>query len=337
MKKKGMKKCMKLSGFFAILTFILLTPASTVFAARVEKQNDVPIRNDFPTGPTSFDVEVNPGEVVTKQIQVDNRMGKEQKFEIAVEDFQGSAVDPSQTVLLQAEKEGKYGAKEWIKPEISHFSTQHGERQYLNVTVTVPGNAEPGDHYASVLVSAPPQQNPENNDKPNVVITSRVGVLFFVRVKGEIKKEGKLQSFGVQKRFFEKPPVSFNAVYKNTGTTLLRMEGGVDINNMFGKQVGYIDIKTDRKPGEENAYSFNILRDSVRGLQMQWVANKFYFGLYKAKLKLKHQYTDEIETKTVSFWILPWKVVAGILVGIILLFATIRYIRRNVQVTLRKK
>lgn len=307
------------------------------FAARIEMQNDMPIRGDFPMGPTSFDIEIDPGQSVTKQLQVDNRMGKEQSFSISIEDFQGSTVDPTQTVLLQAEKAGKYGAKEWLQTEIKSFKTQHGERQYFDVTVTVPKDADPGDHYASVLVSAPPTPDPNQPaNQPNVMITSRVGALFYVRVKGPMVKEGKLEGFGVQKTFYEKPPVSFGAVYRNMGTILLRLQGTVTITDMLGRKVGTIVIKTDKREGED-AYSFNVLRDSVRELQMGWKAKGFFIGRYKATLSIQHQYSDDRNVRSVTFWILPWRIMLAVAIAIVLVFFILRYLRRNVQVSVRKK
>lgn len=319
--------------FFAGILFF----TSDAKAYRVEMQKGVEPRGDFDLGPTSIGVEVSPGETFTKTLQLTNRKGKEQKFVIGIEDFEGSLDDPTQTVVLQGEESGKYSAKNWVTTELSEFTTQHGERMFFDVTITVPDTADPGDHYVSVLVSAPPDKKKEDlSEGQNVVITSRVGTLFFIKVKGAWKEEGSLQTFENRKKFYDdnmgkkwydlKTIVPMRLLFQNTGSVRLKPSGKIEVKDWFG-----------RKVGEVNVIPFNMLRESSRYIEQNWYAKGFLFGKYTATLTLNRGYGKLTDTKTVTFWIIQWKkILAGIFV-LIVFFALIRVIRKRISFSVKLK
>lgn len=305
-------------------------------AYRVEMQKGVSARGDFDLGPTSTGVEVNPGDTITKTLQLTNREGEEQNFIIGIEDFQGSLEDPTQTVVLQGKDAGKYSAKNWTTVELPEFTIQHGERMFFDVTIKVPETADPGDHYVSVLASAPPK-NRDVKEGQNVVITSRVGSLFFIKVKGEWKEEGALQSFESRKKFYDdnmgkkwysfKTSVPMRLLFQNTGSVRIRPEGKIEITDWFGRKAGTVDV-----------IPFNMLRDSSRYIEQSWNANNvFLFGKYTATLTLKRGYGNLTDTKTATFWVIQWKkIIAGIL-ALIIFFGFIKFLRRKVSFSMKIK
>jgi len=308
---------------FIIFVCICFFPVQA-FAMKTEVMENVPADNSFPVGPTSFSIDASPGDSIIKTIQIDNRFGRSKNFSISVEDFQGSESDPAQTVLLQGEKSGRYSAKDWITLESTGFtSNHHGERTRMNVTVRIPENADPGDHYASVIVSADPDavQDQENLGEANVRIISRVGILFFIRVLGNIEEKGQLQSFESVSRWYWEQPVNFNIVYKNSGTVRTRPFGEVRITNIFGSVSGVIYVDP-----------YTVLRNSIRGMKYEWHPENLPFGRYAATLKLYNGYNGLFEEKQIFFWIFPWKQCGvGILLAVSV-FALIRFFRKNFEV-----
>ena len=306
----------------------MLMLGSGAQAARVEMQKGVEVSGDFDMGPTSFAITAAPGESVTKTIQLTNRKGADQEYIITAEDFQGSA-DPDQTVLLQGGNIGKYSAKDWVKPELNKFTLHHGEREFFDVTINVPKEADAGDHYVSVLASATPIVNPEESQadsKPNVVITSRVGALFFITVKGKTLSEGSLQSFRANRTWYEKPPVSFKIVTKNDGTVRLQPSGKIVVRNIFGSIVDSVEVKP-----------FNVLRESMRGVEQKWETDKFLVGKYTAKLELNRGYGDEVDTKAVSFWLIPWKQLSVGFAVFIFVILLLNFMRKRVDIQIGVK
>ena len=66
----------------------------------------------------------------------------------------------------------------------------------------------------------------------------------------------------------------------------------------------------------------NVLPKSVRKFNQEWKnLDKTFFGRYTATLNLMYGNNQKAEPVTVSFWILPWKLVLAYLGGILLLIA----------------
>lgn len=314
------------SGLAIIITLLLTGGAAQ--AAKLETLKDVAVTEDFDLGPTSFSITAAPGETVTRTLQLTNRNGAEQEYVMSVEDFQGSD-DPAQTVLLQGNKVGRYSARGWVSVELDRFTIKHGDRQFFDVTINIPKEADAGDHYMSVLASATPkieQEESRIDSKPNVVITSRVGALFFIKVKGQTVEEGSLQSFKANRFWYEKPPVSFKIVSKNDGTVRLQPSGKIVIRNMFGSIVDSVEVKP-----------FNVLRESMRGLDVNWDSRKFLAGRYTANLELNRGYGDQVDQRSVSFWLIPWKQLGIGLAALIFAILLINFMRKRVDISIGVK
>lgn len=316
-----------LLGFVSL--FILFNLSSNVEAYRVEKKGDIPVKDDFPIGPTQFDIVAERGDVITKQIQIDNRKGEQRKFFLEIEDFEGSLESPKENVILQGDGSGRYGAKDWFDLEMNDFEIEHGDRLFMDVTITIPEDADAGDHYASVLVSVPPKDDEMvKMEGQNVRITSRAGVLFFIRVKGDIKEEGKTRSFETDRKWYEKDPVIFRTTFENTGSVRLRPYGKIEVKNMLGTSISSIDVEP-----------FNVLRDSARSMTHTFENDRFLIGKYTAVLKLNRGYGGIIDETIVSFWVIPWKIILAAVVAIITIYAILRFIRNKFQfeVKIKKK
>jgi hypothetical protein len=309
----------------SLLLFIFSPFCFEVKAARVEKQNDVAVRGDFDLGPTSFSVEGEPGEIVKRTLQLTNRKGFAEKFLVEVEDFEGTG-NVGQPIQLQGKESGRFGAKNWVAVELNEFILEHGERQYFDVTIRIPEKTDPGDHYASVLVSVAPKENEREDSQstaPAVNIRSRVGTLFYIRVKGDTIEDGQLEEFKTDKKWYETGPVTFKTTFRNSGTVRLQPFGKIDIYNWRDKKVETIDIEP-----------FNVLRDAVRQDIKKW-ENDDVLGYYKAKLVLNRGYGDIIEEAEAIFWIVSWKKLSlWSVIGVIILVLLI-LVRKKVSFSIK--
>lgn len=293
-------------------------------AARIEEMKDVPVMNDFDLGPTSFPIELKPGQSITKSLQLTNRLGRDAEFIVEIEDFEGST-DLKQPVALQGSKAGKYSAKDWATTGLKTFTLRHGQRQFFDVTISAPLDANAGDHYLSVLVKTTPKKGADA-PKSNVSLTSRVGSLFFVRIPGDIIQKGSLESFtAVSDKIFEKKPFGFQIVYKNTGTVRLTPSGKITVTNMLGRNAGEITID-----------QFNVLRESVRQHNENWDPG-YSFGRNKVVLSLDNGYDNNKETKEMYVWYLPKKELGIALIALIIVILILRWIRKNVHINIGQK
>ncbi len=317
-----MENFKKLSGatFFALALFFGFSFNAQAY--RIDNLKDVPVSNDFVLGGGKVELFLNPGDNYTKELLITNRLGKPMNFKIELEDFTGSQ-NIEESIILLGGKKGPYSLKDYLKPEISEFVLEHGQRMVLPVEIFIPPNAEPGGLYGTVLVSAHPPLSEigkeEDRAKGQIGIITRLGSLFFIRIMGEAKEEGLMKDFKALKDFYEKGPVFFQILFENNGNVHLAPSGIIEIRNIFGKKVD--EIAVDR---------YFAMPDSIKFREIKWDKGML-FGRYTASIVLSRGYGDYNDKKDIIFWFLPWKI---LLAGFAVLFVVIgffRWILRNFE------
>lgn len=320
----------KINKYLSILLVVAfaavnLSPALSSAEVTRTKLNGVEVNNDFAVGPGKTEVSVNPGETITKNISITNRVDEKVDFNLTVEDFVGSD-DPSKSVVLLGEdKRSPYSLADLIEPEIDSFSLEFGERITIPVTIKIPEDAEPRGYYGAVLVANDPEEEIDPDTGEPVVqgktrIISRVGSLFLVRVNGEVEESGQLQDFDliepVQSVYSSKPK-GFEVTFKNDGTVHLVPYGEISVTNLLGKEVTRLPLD-----------AYFVLPESTRSRQVFWSNDFFGIGRYEATLSMYRGYgsTDDLEGMAVTFWILPWKILLGVFVAVVVLITLIYYV-----------
>lgn len=311
---------------FLTILFLFSFPAQA-FAVSITN-TDGEIANDFVLGPAKTEVFLKPGQKVTKTLSVTNRTDREQTFTIEIEDFKGSK-DINQVVVLLGNDRSPYSLHDYIKPEANSFKLKSGQRGVMDVVISVPADAEPGGRYGSVLVSSEPSSSSESESDNVTKTISRIGALYFVRVAGQVKEDARLTDFRLQNEqtFFEKGPFNFELLFENNSSVHLTPTGNVVIKNMLGRTVK--ELKVD---------PFFSMPDSLRAAQVTWDSG-LTFGRYTATVNLSRGYQespDQTDTMTVSFWVLPWKVVVGGILVIIILAFIIRKIAGSFEIKRKK-
>lgn len=284
---------------------------------------------DFVVGPGKIDVTLKPGESTVIEMTVTNRTGEKRIFNLTTEDMTGSD-DPSIPVVLLGSDRGPYSLRDYIHIPEYHFELDHNERARIPVTINIPADAEPGGLYGSVLVDTvaiEAESGTTGNASPQSAIVARIGTLFFVTIPGVVEKEGALKTFGTvpPRTFYQSGPISFGVLFGNTGSIHLAPYGEVRVTNMLGEEVGSVDLEP-----------WFIFPHATRLREITW-DREFLFGRYTATISLNRSYDDIIDTKSFSFWVLPWKV---LLLGFIGVFVTVFLIRtffRTFEFSLRKK
>ncbi len=291
-----------------IFILILFLPMSSQ-AMEIINIGGVEVVGDYVVGPGSYDLLLSPGESTTRNINVTNRTGKVLKVTVEIEDMTGDA--QTGTKLLGSDR-GPYSLKDFLHPEEMTFKLSHGERGVLPVNIDIPNDAEPGGLYGSVLIrvdtETPDVKEQVDGAAGQVTILSRVAVLFFVRIKGNTKEEGRLTSFTADKYFYQKSPVKFNIAYENTGRVHLNPYATVEIFNLMGKKIDEIDVAP-----------WFVMPGVTRNRDVVWDKN-LAFGKYTAKLKLNRGYQDLSDNEEISFWIVPMKILV-ISLSVILIIA----------------
>lgn len=279
---------------------------------------------DFVIGPGKVEVEVAPGQTVTEYISVSNRISDGRKFELAVEDIVGSG--GSDAVILLGNDIGPYSVKNFISFPEDSFVIGLGQRARIPVTITIPENVSPGGYYGSVLVStvkvtaAEALENTPDGGAATPII-ARVGTLVFITVPGETETDGELKEVITTSDswWYESGPVNFGLVYQNKGNRHLNPYGELRITNMLGEEVGFVELDP-----------WFVLPKAIRTREVEWT-REFLLGRYTATAQINRGYDDIIDTQSVTFWVLPWKIVVGVFLTVFIIFFAVRTFFRTFE------
>lgn len=263
---------------------------------------------DFLVGPGKAEIEVAPGETVVQEISVSNRISDDRIFRLEVEDIVGTT-DASAAVTLTGAERGPFSVRDFITFPDDEFELELGERARIPVTITVPPNTSPGGYYGSVLVSTVQRPRETGEAVPTSPIIARVGSLFFIRVTGEANLEAEVQDISVLDDvwWYEQGPVNLGILTENTGSVHVNPYGTLSITNMFGEEVGYVELEP-----------WFVLPKSLRMREIVW-DREFLLGRYTATAKINRGYDNIVDEVSVSFWVLPWKIVGGIFIALFIL------------------
>jgi hypothetical protein len=285
---------------------------------RIKLPGNNEVYSDFVVGPGRFELELAPGESKTVEIGISNRMGVPKRFSIETEDAGGSD-DVSKTLVLLGEDTGPYTVKDYISVPNEQFDLDHSYRAVVPVTISLPADAPPGGRYGSLLVSIVSDVNEEDETDSATaasVVISRIGVLFFISNPGDTTPASELKDFATigQQKFYSESPVSFGITHENTGDVHLTPYGEIRIANMFGDEVGFVQLDP-----------WFILPQSLRTREVSW-ERELLIGRYTATTFINRGYDDIIDEASYVFWVFPWKILVAVFAGLFLLFLMLRFI-----------
>jgi hypothetical protein len=240
---------------------------------------------------------VGPGGKNTFELQIINVTGQALPVHLSAEPLDGTQYqdDPVQKWLSFSEPDII------LKPR----------RIYTEkVTVSPPPDAEPGGHYASIYITPLVPVDAISSMQTRQIV--RVSVTAFVVVKGDIREQEMLRSFGADHYIQQSSPIDFSLRLKNTGNVHLLSHGKVYIYDGLGRQIEVINMPdTVVLPGTE------------RTVHVSW-DKPWLAGHYSARAEItygtKHKVLKSAQT---SFWVIPWLpiiltiIVAGFIIYII--------------------
>ncbi len=288
---------------------------------KLEKLSGVVNQGDFVVGPGRAEIEVKPGQTVTYEISVANRISDGRRFELAVEDITGSA-DGRNSVIMLGDERGPYSIRDYISFPKNNFVLNLGERARIPITISIPKDAEPGGYYGSVLISTVRVDDKESVEgTTRSPIIARIGTLFFITVPGAVEKGGALKDFSVvgDKIWYEKGPIDLSVLFENTGSIHLNPYGEIRIKNFFNEEVGFVELDP-----------WFSLPKSLRSREVSF-DRELLVGRYTATAYINRGYDDVIDEMSTTFWVLPWKIMGGIFFTLFIILFGIRFFLRTFE------
>jgi hypothetical protein len=266
--------------------------------------------------PLTFEINVNKGEAVSNYITVFNNEAGKQSYILEAEDF--SAVGETGNVVIDRDAPKQVSAKQWITFEPQSFEVDAGQSRDIQFTLHVPLDADPGGKYTSLLVSSAPTAAIGGG----VGIASKVASLLLIRVAGDITEKVTVQSFDAP-AFSESGPVDLTLRLKNEGTVHLKPAGYVFIKNWSGGETDKIAVPQER-----------IIPGTTRATKVTW-NSKWLFGKYTANFTGIYGAANDPLTASVSFWVIPWKLIGSVLLGLFLIGFIFWMMRRRLGLALK--
>lgn len=312
----------------ALVVAIWIAPyanASYTLEALPEKT----VYNDFVVGPGKVEVELAPGETQTFELTVSNRLGTDKTFNLSEEDFTGSR-STTQTVVLLGDDRGPYSLKDYIHIGAAQIDIPHANKARVPVTISIPADAQPGGLYGSVIVGTATKKDDSvvtSGAAPTSPIVTRIGTLFFVRVKGPVNQNGKLTTFmidGNKTLLFDSSSITFDFLYENNGNVHNDPYGTVTISNMLGSQVAGVDIDP-----------WFAMPNSVRLRQVIWTP-PFLFGRYVAHASINRGFGSTTDEVSIAFWVIPWKAILIVILGLAIVIGFFKWIFSKFSIVAKK-
>lgn len=277
--------------------------------------------------PPLVEVNTDPGKTVKFDIRIRNITNGALIAKPQINDFvaQGEEGQPKLLLGEDSQEPSPYSIKGWVAA-LADFTIAPQQQKTINVTLNVPQDASPGGHYGVVRFTAVPPEL----EGTGVSLSASVGSLVLIRVSGDIVDKASFAEFytaqnGEKKSFFENGPVTFVERIKNEGNVHFKPIGTIRITNIFGKEVRVLSV---------NEKGGNVLPASVRRFE-QTLDKKWLFGRYQAEANV--QYNGKNLSRTISFWVIPYKLLAIIVGVLLLLFVAVRQgLKRYVQRAVRK-
>jgi hypothetical protein len=284
--------------------------------------------------PPLIQLTIGPGEKWSSSLKVVNNNTYDIPYYAEVVDFEaeGEHGRSSFTPILEIpEEEAEFATRSlarWITLSPEPTVVQRGMSGEIPFTVQVPENAEPGGHYAAILIGTQPNSADEAQG-PSVKISTRVSSLIFVRIRGDVVEEGRIREFRSEKSLYQTPEAELLLRFENLGNVHLQPQGDITIYNMWGKERGRVLINQKTNFG-------NVLPNSIRKFQFSWKGehNPFDIGRYSAIVTLAYGSESKRNISATNyFWVIPViPVLVGLTVvvsfGLLLVWFIRRYIRR---------
>jgi hypothetical protein len=308
--------------------FILATAIislGTIFGAlAVTAADETPLNASgqaLEIAPPVINLKADPGETLTTKVSLRGISDQTLLVRGQVNDFVAAGEDGTPKILLDTEdgEDDPYSLKGWVST-LPELTLKPREIQDMTLTIRVPSNAAPGGYYGVVRFTATP---PELKDT-GVSLSASLGSLLFIRVNGEATEGLEIAEFATSNSkdntsLFESAPIQFVERVKNTGNTHLQPAGQITVKDMFGQKVATVNINLPPR---------NVLPNSIRKfeqpLDSATLGDKMLFGRYTAELNITYGDSRQTLTTSIDFWVIPYKLIIGIIIGLIALFFLIR-------------
>jgi hypothetical protein len=261
----------------------------------------------FQISPPTANYAADPGNSVQGSIKVTNLTGEPIALNVGRQNFVAKGEEGEIELVDNANP--LYSLAPWFGVPTGVIEVPPRTTKVVPYTIDIPVNAEPGGRYGSIIFSSIPPKLPSGVS--GAAVQQTIAAIIFQRINGPALENLEVASFRPDKAFSEYGPVTLSVRIRNTGNVHEKPTGTITIKNMFGLTVDTVKL-------DEHF----VIPDAIRHLKNVWPASDkhpFLIGRYTAQLNATYAGGKKLTAST-SFTILPWKLLAVILIILIILF-----------------
>ncbi|RJR24645.1 DUF916 domain-containing protein [Candidatus Microgenomates bacterium] len=304
-KKTKIKKSLIIAIIFGLLSLM-------VGLRRTSAQTN---QRTFTISPPTINFNLEPGKSEEKTIKITNNSAEPMTFVIGIQDFIVNDNSGTPELLPSGFKpDNKYAASTWATAYPELVTVQPGKTATTTLYLRVPGNARPGGKYISLTL------RPLSSDSPDgsgAAVSTVIGTLAYITVAGDVEEKAQIISFTAP-TLSEYGPIPFNTEIKNLGDLHINPKATVEVKNLFGKKVHSFALD-----------NLNIFPGTSRIYENNW-ETKWLFGRYTANLSGYYGQNNQLNLVALaSFWVIPYKLIAIVLLATALVLITAFYLKKR--------
>lgn len=333
----------------SLVLFSVLMPSAAAYAQSVTGGNTTtrpPI--SLTTSPIPLSIVTKPGQTVTADLRVKNNSTRSEKLKIELLKF--TANGETGTPQLR-DREPKDIYFNWVSFAEPTFTAEPNVWKTVKMTIKTPPEAAFG-YYLAVLFS---RASPDKPTGGSSAVEGGVASLVLLDVETPgAKREAKIVSLTATRKVYEFLPADFEIRLKNQGNVHVSPTGSIFIKQ-GGVQIGKpLDFNTQRGnilPGSSRLFKeswtdgFPVYVDHTEGSKttrsLKWDFSRIQdlrIGQYTATLVAVYddgQRDIPIEA-TVSFWVIPWRILGTGLLILLLIGLGIWFSLRGLWSNIRR-
>lgn len=333
----------------SVVAALLLFAVPSAYAATIPT-------GDFSleVSPSPLVVKVKPGEQKTIDLKIRNASTKTEQLKIETRGF--SIAHPSEQINITPNTPADLA--QWVHYSQPTFSLVPGQWFTQKITIDLPEAA--GFSYPFVVVISR-QSNPAQPDG-GAAIRASIAAFALVNIdKPGATRKLEIDSFKLERNFYEYLPATFNMTLKNTGNSIVQPYGNLYVQNAGNESQPLAVLPVNQTgsyilPGSSKMTSsswtdgfpvYKMVKNSngheEKQLELNWDnLSHFRFGHYTAKLVAVYNdgSRDIPVVSEVSFWVIPWRILLGILVLLVIigfgLWSMVRHLARHTKRIVRR-
>jgi hypothetical protein len=303
------------NGILALLTVLLV---AVYGLSGLSHAQDVPGGSGLQISPTRTELNINPGEVKEFSVTVRNVTSGDITVATFLNDFTpGDNGEPK--LIVDPSKPPEPSSLKNYLLGLQDFDLKSGESKEVKYVIDIPVEAGAGALYGAVRYVAIPKGADRSTAERQVALNASVASLILVQVEGDIIESIQIEKMEVRKdekagSFFTSPPNKAAIAIQNKGNSYSKPFGNVQLLGMNGSEVHSYEFNSKDPRGNVLPQSSRSFVDDISGIKMP--------GRYTLVANISHGSGGEVITQKVSFWYMPWWVIALI----VLLIAAIGFV-----------